>query len=321
MTVTTTATLTDRYIETILRQLPLRQRADIERELRASIADAVDERLESGVDPAEAEIAVLTDLGDPARLAAGYADRPLHLIGPALFVDYARLVRVLLATAIPAVTVGVAVSHAARGDTVGAVTGAAVGTGITVAVHIACWTTLVFALLERALHRRRPTARRPARWTPAALPELPSRRARRAELISTTVALVLFASLILVSPGLSLAQTPDGRPIGILSPWLWDTGVVYAFIAVVVASLAFTYATHYLRWNLALGMGRALVDLAAPTLVIWLTLSDRVLNPAFVDAAGWTPAVPGAISTGLVVVSAVTVLHTLGTTVRLARRP
>lgn len=318
---TTTPTLTDRYIETILRQLPGRQRADIERELRASIADAVDERLESGVDPAEAEIAVLTDLGDPARLAAGYADRPLHLIGPALFADYARLLRVLLVTVVPAVTVGVAAIHAVRGDTVRAVTGAALGTGITVAVHIVCWATLVFAVVERALHRRRPAGPRPARWTPAALPELPSRRVRRAELIGTTVALVLFTTLILVSPQLSLAETPDGRPIGVLSPWLWDTGVVYAVIAVVVASLAFTYAAHYLRWNLALGMSRAVVDLTAPTLLIWLALTDRVLNPAFVDAAGWPSAVPGAISAGLVIVSAVTVLHTLGTAVRLARRP
>ena len=38
---TTPATLTDRYIEAVLRRLPFHQRPDIERELRASIADAI----------------------------------------------------------------------------------------------------------------------------------------------------------------------------------------------------------------------------------------------------------------------------------------
>jgi hypothetical protein len=54
---------------------PRDRRSDIERELRASIADAVDGRIDAGGEPADAEVAVLTELGDPARLAAGYADR------------------------------------------------------------------------------------------------------------------------------------------------------------------------------------------------------------------------------------------------------
>ncbi|MFD0597537.1 permease prefix domain 1-containing protein [Catellatospora coxensis] len=69
-------TLTDRYVDATLRRLPGRQRADIEKELRTAIADAVDDRVEAGDEPAAAEIEVLTGLGDPARLAAGYADRP-----------------------------------------------------------------------------------------------------------------------------------------------------------------------------------------------------------------------------------------------------
>ena len=73
-------TLTDRYVDAALRRLPADKRPDIDKELRASIADAVDDRVGAGTDPAQAEVAVLTDLGDPARLAAGYADQPLHLI-------------------------------------------------------------------------------------------------------------------------------------------------------------------------------------------------------------------------------------------------
>jgi hypothetical protein len=320
MTTTATSTLTDRYVEATVRRLPGRQRADIERELRVLIADAIDERLESGVAPAEAETAVLTELGDPTRLAAGYADRPLHLIGPVLFVDYARLLRILLATVVPTVTAGVAFIRTVQGDTAGAVVGAAIGTATTAGVHIAFWTTLVFAILERTSRRRRPAGWLPAPWTPAALPEPPSRRLRHAELISETVALVLFTSLILLSPVLSTEETPDGRPIGTLSPWLWDTGIVYIFIALVVASLGFSYAKYYLRWSLALAIAGSLVNLASPAMMIWLALDDRVLNPAFVAAAGWSPTATTWIHTVLVVVAVFTVLHTIGQSAGLARR-
>ena len=59
------ATLTDRYVEATLRRLPEGQRPDIERELRASIADAVDGRVEAGRRTGRCGAAVLTELGDP----------------------------------------------------------------------------------------------------------------------------------------------------------------------------------------------------------------------------------------------------------------
>src|SRR5690606_4735895 len=89
-------TLTDRYVAATLRSIPANSREDIERELRASIGDAIDAKVEAGSEPEAAEAAVLTDLGDPDRLAAGLTDRPLSLIGPELFLTWWRLLRVLL---------------------------------------------------------------------------------------------------------------------------------------------------------------------------------------------------------------------------------
>ncbi len=65
-----------------MRTVPEKQRADLSAELRASIADQIDARVESGESRDAAERAVLIELGDPDALAAGYTDRPLHLIGP-----------------------------------------------------------------------------------------------------------------------------------------------------------------------------------------------------------------------------------------------
>ena len=95
--------LTERYLAAALHGIPQAQRPDVERELRSSIADAVEDRVRGGEDQADAEKAVLEGLGDPARLAAGIAGRPLYLIGPDLFVEYRRLLVLLLSVVLPIV--------------------------------------------------------------------------------------------------------------------------------------------------------------------------------------------------------------------------
>ncbi|MGV9771052.1 permease prefix domain 1-containing protein [Streptosporangium sp. NPDC003464] len=313
----TTSALTDRYVEAILRRLPERQRPDIEKELRASIADAVDDRLDAGSDPADAEIAVLTELGDPARLAAGYADRPLHLIGPALYLDYTRLLTALLVTVVPAVAAAVGLVRGLQGGTALRVIGDTLGAALTAAVHIAFWTTLVFVIIERVAVLRR-TAARP--WSPAALPEPPSRRARYGELVTETVLLVLFTTFILLSPLVSTETDADGAPIGVLSPRLWETGVIHLFIALVIADLGFSFAKHYARWSVPLAAAGTLVGIACPIMLIWLAVDDRLLNPVFVTAAGWPPSVPQWINTGLIVISVGTLIHTVVEGITRARR-
>lgn len=281
---TSTTSLTDRYIEATLRRVPSRQRPDIERELRTSIADAVDDRLEAGTEPAEAEGAVLTDLGDPARLAAGYADRPLQLIGPGLFLDYTRLLSALLVTVVPAVAGIVGVLRAIDGDSASSVAGDAVGAALTAAFHVAFWTTLVFAIIERIPSPKLPTRQ----WTPAALPEPTGRRTRYAELIAETVATVLFTSLILLSPVLPIKKDASGDPIGPLDPWLWDTGLIYVFAGLLIISLSFAYTKYYARPSVPFAITRTAAEVATALTLIWFAANDHVLNPAFVEAAGWS---------------------------------
>jgi len=293
-----TATLTDRYVDATLRSLPSRQRPDIERELRTSIADAVDTRIEAGDDPAEAEHAVLTELGDPARLAARYADRPMHLIGPSVYLDYIRLLAALLIIVVPVAAGAVGFAKIVEGGGVASVIGAAIDTGISVAVHIVFWTTLLFAVIERSPNLRPGTARE---WTPAALPPAPKRRARLGTLIGETVAIVLLTAFVLLSPVVSTETDANGDPIGMLSPWLWDSGMVYVFLALAVGGFAITVAKHYVRWNGTLAITGTLLSVASATVLLWVAANDRLLNPAFVEAAGWPDSVGRWVNLGLIV--------------------
>lgn len=310
-------TLTDRYVDATLRRLPARQRPDIEKELRASIADAIDDRRSAGDDEAQAETAVLTGLGDPARLAAGYADRPLQLIGPAVFLDYLRVLTALLATVVPIVVVAIGAVGVMRHRGLFDLIGGAIGAGITAGVHIAVWTTVFFALLDRVPDRRWTPARP---WTLAALPQRPSRRLRFSELIIETVAFVVFTTLILLSPTVSPKSDVDGHPIPVLTPWLWQTGIVYVYIGLIVVSLGFSYARYYARWRLPLALTGLLVEIATPVLLIWLAVQHRVINPAFVTAAGWPDPVTRWISPGLIAIGAIAILSAVSEAIRRARQ-
>jgi hypothetical protein len=312
----TTTTLTDRYVDATLRRLPARQRPDIEQELRASIADAIDDRLQAGGDQKEAETVVLTALGDPARLAAGYADRPLHLIGPALFLDYTRVLGTLLATVVPIVAVVIGLVDAAQGRTALSLIGSAIGAGITTAVHIAVWTTLFFAFLERVPDRRWNPARP---WTLDALPRPPSRRLRFTELVAQTVGSVLLTTVILLSPVVSPKADAAGHPIPVLSPWLWHSGIGYVFIALVLATLGFSFARYYARWSLPLTVSSLVVEISPAALLIWLAAHDRVANPAFIDAVGWPDSATKWIGPGLIAIGVLSIVSAVAETLRRAR--
>ena len=148
------ASLTDRYVTATVRDLDDDQRAEVERELRTTIEDMIDGRLEAGAPSRpEAERAVLAELGDPVRLAAGYSGRPLYLIGPRVYPQWRRVMTVLLTTLVPLVTavnlvVRLFVDDVAT-EGVGPAVVAALWVGFMVAVNVVFWVTVVFALAER----------------------------------------------------------------------------------------------------------------------------------------------------------------------------
>jgi hypothetical protein len=309
--------LTDRYVQATLRRLPVEQRPDIERELRAAIADAVDDRIEAGGEPGAAEVAALTHLGDPARLAAGYTDRPLHLIGPAVFVDYTRMLTTLLVSVVPVVAAVVAFLRAVDEQSWLSVLRGSLGAAVTTAVHIAVWTTVLYALIERTAARRPGPDRS---WTPEALPEPPSRRARWGELAAESVLLVLVTTAILLSPAVSTEHDANGDPIGVLSPWLWDTGFVWVFIALAAGSLGASFARYYLSWSLPVAAAASIVAVAGAAMLAWVAATDHLLNPAFVAVAGWPDGAETALTAGLIALAGWSLLQTIADAFAHSRR-
>ena len=291
-----TTTLTDRYAASLVRLLPPRQRKDIESELRASIADAVDERLESGLTPHEAERAVLTDLGDPVLLAASYTDRPTSLIGPRYYGDYRRLMGIL-STIGPGIAIVVTVALILTAVPLGIALLSGIGLGLLAVAVVAFWLTLFFALVER-YHRRTDT------WQPTTL-AVPD------DSPSSTIFGLAFVlgviALLVLAPFFGTVVDADGRPIPIIAPALWS-GWAPVIIAIVVLSIVFAVMTAITGWTVRLAIVNVIVVGAGFALLVWWATHDLLLNPAFFEAIGWGTGVAGGITIGILVLSGINAL-------------
>jgi hypothetical protein len=279
---TTSATLTDRYVWAAARTLPEAQRADFDRELRERIGDATDALIESGRTPADAEQAVLTDLGDPAALAAAYVDRPLHLIGPKYFLTWWRLIKVLYAVVLPISAAGIVLAQLFTSADIGEVIGSAVATVLAVAVHLGFWTTLVFAVVERTQGAMPLTP-----WTPELLPPLPEigRTSRRSELIASLAFLALFAvALVWQQFGVPWVDSLDSIPL--IDPALWSFWIPY-FLVLILLEALFAVAIYVWGWNWWLAAANLVLNVAFTVPAVWLFLTGQLFNPEGLDAIGW----------------------------------
>lgn len=289
------STLTDRYVWAAVRSIPEKQRGELEPELRGLIADTADAQREKGVADADIERATLLELGDPERLAAGYTDRTLQLIGPRYYLDWLRLLKLLLAIVVPIAALGAALARVLSGGDVGDAFGALFVTGIGVAVHLCFWVTLVFALLERGYSQRSKTEQDGPLlvWTPESLPQLPAPAARRqslAELIVSLVFLAVFAGWFVWQQFNSFLTDADGTPIPVLQPALWN-GWMYWFLGLIVLEMVFAVWVYQRgRMTLGLAIVNLFLNVAFTVPAVWLLLTEQLINPEFLDAIPGTGA-------------------------------
>lgn len=288
--------LTERYLAAALRGIPESQRTDVERELRSSIADAVEDRVTAGEDRAGAEKAVLEGLGDPIRLAAGLAGRPLYLIGPDLFVEYRQLLVMLLSIVVPIVGVVLAaVSLAGGEDVIGALVDG-VGGAWNVTVHVAFWVTAAFVLVERfdaARDARQEITGAAGRWTVDRLPALPPGRVTAGETVGEVVTSLISIGGLFFLNGANWFTDASGEVIPLLNPEIW--GFWMPALVGVLVSIAGLQVVVFLvgRWTMPLASAHAVLQIAFSGPVVALALTGSLINPAFADALGWPPLAHG----------------------------
>jgi hypothetical protein len=292
--------LIDRYVYTALRRVPEQQRTDIDRELRASIDDAVDARVENGEPRDTAIEQTLLELGDPDVLADRYADRRQVLIGPDLFPVWRRLLLLLLSVVLPIVVGVVVVVTILDEGAFGAVIGAAISSALTTAVHMAFWTTAVFAVLERTGVAR--SSLRTA-WTPADLPKYEPGSQTAAQLAASVVWPVLLI-VVLVLQQFTFTDEP------VLDPANWSFWWPFLIVVLVLECVYAVWVFRRGAWSHTVTLVNAGLAVLFWGPVIWLLASHNFFNPEFIAGLDWGTADPlGWLTTVCVIVAVASAVY------------
>jgi hypothetical protein len=278
-----TTTLADRYVWAAARSVPEAQRPEFERELRERLGDAIDGHVARGAAPADAEHAALVELGDPWQLAARYVDRPMQLIGPRYFPTWWRLLKTLLVIVVPISAVGVLLGQVLSNAPIGDMIADTISITLSVAVHLAFWTTLVFAIAERSA-----TAMPVATWTPEQLPQVrdDARAGRLGDLIASVVFLAIFAGVIVWQQTGAIFRDGERLPIPVLDPSLWSFWIPY-FLVLLALEVVFAVVIYLRGWTWTMAGINVLLNVAFTVPAVWLFLSGQLFAPEFLDAIRW----------------------------------
>jgi hypothetical protein len=271
------ADLVERYIHEVGRYLPQKERADIQAELRSQIQDQLEDRF--GGAASEADVAaVLTELGDPRRMAASYGSAQ-YLVGPALYPAMMLVLRrgwVLIPPIVVIVRVlATLLDEAPRGLVellVETALGAAQATFIFSAIVV-----LIFAIIERSGEDLDALTGKEKAFDPLALPEVndPAAVDRFDAVFNAALgAFVALALLYFLQVGgltlrVNLADPGEVTPVPV--PWL------VALIAITAAQVVlYLVALLRNRWSGGLYLAHLALEIAGAIAAYFVILQPAL---------------------------------------------
>jgi len=171
--------LIDRYVAEVGKRLPLvKGRGDIEKELRSTLEDMLEDRARKAGHPADEalEMELLKEYGAPDKVAATYNPHP-HLIGPRMFPFFTMVLKIALTVLTIVLLVTTGIKIATLSPMAGPEFAKAIGEGLVgiVSAAIAAFgnIVLVFAILERFVPVSEFKMDENDEWNPASLAKEP----------------------------------------------------------------------------------------------------------------------------------------------------
>jgi len=289
--------LIDIYIQEVTRRLPEKDRDDVSLELRSTIEDMLpDEYSEDDVK------AALEKLGNPAVLASGYLDRPMHLIGPRYFDLYVNLLKMILPIAIVISVIATIaeniISYNGGGelnamihDFVSIIVQGIVGSFDVIAQSF-FWLTVVFAIIERVEVNKgdEPITSGFKKWSPDDLKKLAhiskKRAISKAEIFSSLLWTAVWATLYFYADRFVGVYTGTKEKLEFVCPVFnqeillryWPFVIILAGLEVALALYKYVVG----HWTRKMALFNTGVQLAGAIFLITMLLNPNLFDLGFI---------------------------------------
>ncbi|MEP0807127.1 MAG: hypothetical protein HRF47_16720 [Chloroflexota bacterium] len=265
--------LLDKYVAEVGKHLPRSQRADIEKELKSTLEDMLEERGQAGAADEAAVIQLLKEYGEPRKVAESYVG-PRYLIGPRLYPTFELVLKIVMAVLFALALAGLAFSLS-RSSLTGPEFLNTLGrsaldlfSGLIAAFGN---IVLLFAILERVLPAK-DFEKDAAEWNPADLAKEPDPdRVSFGEQIVGIFFLTLFLIVFNLYPGIIGIGFFDENNWVFISPVLSDAFFGYLPWINALILLQIGFSVYLLRqgwWNAGLRIVNIILELAGIALAV-----------------------------------------------------
>lgn len=280
--------LIERYIYAVTKSLPVRQRADIEKELRSIIEDMIEQ--DSGHEPRLAKVKkALLELGDPSLLANNYRAAKRYLIGPQLFDNYLLVLKIVAGAVFLGITIATVLGMVFSSEINGArIVVNYFGTLAAAMFQAFTWVTIGFGLAEHYGQETIEAKHRNRKWDVADLPEPPEKSSAIPiwEPITAIIFSIFFLILFLSTPHLLGIYFPT-EPGWVIIPFFSVT-VLKTYRLLVLGIFLTGLAKEIMklvsgRWTLKLSIFVTGLTIVSIILTILLFTNPGIWNENFVS--------------------------------------
>lgn len=288
--------LIEAYVYEVTRRLPEKSRNDIAMELKSIIEDMLPDH------HSEDEVKVaLSQLGDPAILAASYRDKPMHLIGPKVYDAYIRTMKLtipwaVLITVLAHVVESIVLFSGQEAvlSVIGKSFGLIIANVMWVLTQLFFWMTIVFVMIERVGLSKVDDAALTnygTKWSPEHLKYIeviPRKMAiPKGEVIFGFIWTAIWAMVYFNADHLAgVYRTVDGGLQFVMPVFSQETLLSYIPLIVMFIALELglsLYKWKRGKWDLKLATVNAIIHLSSAAAFLAIASNPNLINEAFIE--------------------------------------
>ena len=280
--------LIDRYVSEVGKNLPLLNgREDIEKELKSTLEDMLEDRAQSSgrVRDEALEIEVLKEYGSPQKVAQTYNPHP-YLIGPKLFPFFLFVLKIVLTVVVSEMLVLAGIQAVTDTPFMGAdfvkIIGQGLGSALSAAIAAFGNVVLVFVILERVLPDKEIGSFDDEKdWDPASLAKEPDPDSvSRFELITEIVFTFVALAILNIYPqwlGMFFFTGDEQVFIPMFTEKFFQF-VPYINIVLVAEILLDIFLLRNAIWNRLTRLGKVVIEAASLTLTVLILRTPGVIG-------------------------------------------
>jgi hypothetical protein len=238
-------------------------------------------------------------MGNPAILASGYLDRPMHLIGPRYFDVYINLLKIILPIAavisLISMIANTIISYSGEEAVLNVVLDA-IGLGIwgilSTGIQVFFWLTVVFAIIERTDHKNSQTPLTACfkEWTPDDLnniPYIPKEKAiSKVEVFLGLLWTAIWASVYFNAASLLGVYERGSNGLEFVTP-TFNQEVLISYWPLVITVIGLEIAVDMYKlttgqWTRKIALLNTVMQGVSSIVFIVIICNNQLFNPTFV---------------------------------------